>query len=77
MVKPKRAGSVKRLKQLQSKQVSLNQMAVLVRAGFQTREFEERFIQLNLPYRVIGGPRFYERKEIRDALAYLRVVAQP
>jgi len=55
----------------------LSQMAVLVRAGFQTREFEERFIQLGLPYKVIGGPRFYERLEIRDALAYLRVVAQP
>ena len=41
------------------------------------REFEERFIQLGLPYRVIGGPRFYERMEIRDALAYLRVIAQP
>lgn len=51
-------------------------MAVLVRAGFQMREFEERFIQLGLPYRVIGGPRFYERAEIRDALAYLRVVNQ-
>ncbi|HEU4838208.1 MAG TPA: 3'-5' exonuclease, partial [Micavibrio sp.] len=50
--------------------------AVLVRAGFQTREFEERFIQLGLPYRVIGGPRFYERQEVRDALAYLRVVNQ-
>jgi superfamily I DNA/RNA helicase len=56
---------------------SLNQIAVLVRAGFQTREFEERFITLGLPYRVIGGPRFYERLEIRDAMAYLRVVAQP
>ena len=41
------------------------------------REFEERFITLGLPYKVIGGPRFYERLEIRDALAYLRVVAQP
>ena len=49
-------------------------MAVLVRAGFQTREFEERFITLGVPYRVIGGPRFYERQEIRDAVAYLRVV---
>jgi DNA helicase II / ATP-dependent DNA helicase PcrA len=48
-----------------------------VRAGFQTREFEERFIALALPYRVIGGPRFYERQEIRDALAYLRLVNQP
>ena len=51
--------------------------AVLVRAGFQTRAFEERFIQMGLPYRVIGGPRFYERLEIRDAIAYLRLVAQP
>jgi len=56
---------------------SLGQMAVLVRAGFQTREFEDRFITLGLKYRVIGGPRFYEREEIRDAVAYLRVTAQP
>jgi DNA helicase-2/ATP-dependent DNA helicase PcrA len=56
---------------------SLNDMAILVRAGFQTREFEERFITLGLPYRVIGGPRFYERLEIRDALAYMRIVVQP
>jgi DNA helicase-2/ATP-dependent DNA helicase PcrA len=56
---------------------SLDQIAILVRAGFQTREFEERFITLGIPYRVIGGPRFYERMEIRDALAYLRVIAQP
>ena len=62
---------------LQHKKYSLDDMAVLVRAGFQTREFEERFIQLGLPYRVIGGPRFYERMEVRDALAYLRVVNQP
>jgi len=62
---------------LQRKGVSANQIAILVRAGFQTREFEERFITLGLPYRVVGGPRFYERLEIRDALAYLRVVAQP
>lgn len=55
----------------------LNQIAILVRAGFQTREFEERFLVLGLPYRVIGGPRFYERLEIRDALAYLRIVALP
>lgn len=61
----------------QRKGVSLGQMAVLVRAGFQTREFEERFITLGLPYRVIGGPRFYERQEIRDALAYLRVLISP
>ena len=55
----------------------LNDIAVLVRAGFQTRAFEERFIHLGLPYRVIGGPRFYERAEIRDAIAYLRTVHQP
>lgn len=59
---------------LQRSGCSLKQMAVLVRAGFQTREFEERFVTLGLPYRVIGGPRFYERQEIRDALAYLRLV---
>src|SRR4029077_18514899 len=55
----------------------LDEIALLVRASFQMREFEDRFIQLGLPYRVIGGPRFYERAEIRDALAYLRVIAQP
>ena len=54
----------------------LSQIAVLVRAGFQTREFEERFIAIGLPYRVVGT-RFYERAEIRDALAYLRLIAQP
>jgi DNA helicase II / ATP-dependent DNA helicase PcrA len=57
--------------------VSLDDIAILVRASFQMREFEERFIALALPYKVIGGPRFYERAEIRDALAYLRCVAQP
>lgn len=62
---------------LQRQGESLNEMAVLVRAGFQTREFEERFLTLGVPYRVIGGLRFYERLEIRDALAYLRVVVQP
>jgi DNA helicase-2/ATP-dependent DNA helicase PcrA len=62
---------------LHRKQHALREIAILVRAGFQTREFEERFIALALPYRVIGGPRFYERQEIRDALAYLRLVRQP
>jgi ATP-dependent DNA helicase UvrD/PcrA len=52
----------------------LDEIAILVRASFQMREFEDRFVTLGLPYRVIGGPRFYERQEIRDALAYLRVV---
>src|SRR5437764_14843343 len=51
-------------------------MAVLVRASFQAREFEDRFLSLGLPYRVIGGPRFYERAEIRDAMAYMRLIAQ-
>src|SRR5689334_13644855 len=53
---------------------SLDEIAILVRASFQMREFEDRFVTLGLPYRVIGGPRFYERAEIRDALAYLRCV---
>ncbi len=57
--------------------VSLDEIAILVRASFQMREFEERFIALGVPYKVIGGPRFYERAEIRDALAYLRCVVQP
>jgi DNA helicase-2/ATP-dependent DNA helicase PcrA len=65
------------IENLQRKGVSLNDIAILVRAGFQTREFEERFITLGLRYRVIGGPRFYERQEIRDAMAYLRLVNQP
>lgn len=62
---------------LQRKGEKLSATAILVRAGFQTREFEERFLTLGLPYRVIGGLRFYERQEIRDALAYLRLVHQP
>jgi DNA helicase-2/ATP-dependent DNA helicase PcrA len=56
---------------------SLDEIAILVRASFQMRELEDRFVTLGLPYRVIGGPRFYERAEIRDALAYLRLVNQP
>lgn len=59
------------------REAALSEMAILVRASFQTREFEERFLQLGIPYRVYGGLRFYERLEIRDALAYLRVVVQP
>ena len=55
----------------------LSEAAILVRAGFQTREFEERLITLAIPYKVIGGPRFYERQEIRDAVAYLRLIASP
>ena len=56
---------------------ALNEIAILVRASFQMREFEDRFVTLGLPYRVIGGPRFYERAEIRDALAYLRLINSP
>ncbi|MGC1664676.1 MAG: 3'-5' exonuclease, partial [Bradyrhizobium sp.] len=65
------------IEELQRKQENLNEVAILVRASFQMREFEDRFVTLGLPYRVIGGPRFYERAEIRDALAYLRVVNSP
>jgi DNA helicase-2/ATP-dependent DNA helicase PcrA len=61
----------------QRKGESLNEMAVMVRAGFQTRAFEERFIQLGIPYRVLVGARFYERAEIRDAMAYLRLLVTP
>ncbi len=68
---------VEEIEAFHSKGESLNGMAVLVRAGFQTREFEERLILTGTPYRVIGGPRFYERQEIRDAIAYLRCVASP
>ncbi|MEO6433433.1 MAG: UvrD-helicase domain-containing protein [Sphingomicrobium sp.] len=56
---------------------SLDDVAILVRAQFQTREFEERFISIGLDYQIIGGFRFYERAEIRDAIAYLRLIAQP
>ena len=56
---------------------TLDGMAILVRAGFQTRAFEERFMAIGMPYRVIGGLRFYERQEIRDAVAYLRVLVRP
>ncbi|KQM66582.1 MULTISPECIES: ATP-dependent helicase [unclassified Sphingomonas] len=56
---------------------NLDNFAILVRAQHQTREFEERFIGIGMPYRIVGGFRFYERAEIRDALAYLRVVNQP
>ncbi len=62
---------------LQREKISLAQITILVRAGFQTRDFEERFLNLGIPYRVIGGLRFYERQEIRDAVAYLRLATQP
>ncbi len=55
----------------------LSEIAILVRAGFQTRAFEERLILIGVPYRVVGGLRFYERQEIRDAVAYMRATVQP
>jgi DNA helicase II / ATP-dependent DNA helicase PcrA len=55
----------------------LNEVAILVRASFQMRAFEDRFITMGLPYRVIGGPRFYERQEIKDAIAYLEITHNP
>jgi DNA helicase II / ATP-dependent DNA helicase PcrA len=65
------------IESLQRAKIPLNHIAILVRAGFQTRAFEERFLTLGVPYRVIGGLRFYERREIRDAVAYLRLVLEP
>jgi DNA helicase II / ATP-dependent DNA helicase PcrA len=65
------------IEELQRERHRLNEVAILVRASFQMREFEDRFVTLGLPYRVIGGPRFYERAEIRDALAYLRCICSP
>ena len=62
---------------LQKAGTHLNDMAILVRASFQMRAFEDRFVTLGLPYRVIGGPRFYERQEIKDAIAYLEVTLNP
>jgi DNA helicase-2/ATP-dependent DNA helicase PcrA len=65
------------IESLQYKGESLDSIAILVRAQHQTREFEDRFIQIGMNYRIVGGFRFYERAEIRDAIAYLRVVNQP
>lgn len=65
------------IERLEREGLPLEQVAILVRAQYQTREFEDRFIQIGLNYRIVGGFRFYERAEIRDALAYLRLIAQP
>ncbi len=65
------------IESLQHKGERLNDMAILVRASFQMRSFEDRFITAGIPYRVVGGPRFYERAEVRDALAYFKVVGSP
>ncbi len=58
------------------KKYSLNNISILVRAIFQTREFEERFLKIGLPYRILGGTKFYERAEIKDCVAYLRLIHQ-
>ncbi len=65
------------IEQLQRQNHALSEIAILVRASFQMRAFEDRFITLGLPYRVIGGPRFYERQEIKDATAYFEVTLNP
>ncbi|MGC1271176.1 MAG: UvrD-helicase domain-containing protein [Croceibacterium sp.] len=65
------------IERLEREGAALEQVAILVRAQYQTREFEDRFIQIGLNYRIVGGFRFYERAEVRDALAYLRVIASP
>ena len=65
------------IEKLQRKGHALSEIAILVRALFQMRAFEDRFITLGLPYRVIGGPRFYERQEISDATAYFEVTLNP
>jgi DNA helicase-2/ATP-dependent DNA helicase PcrA len=62
---------------LERQGVGADQVAILVRASFQTREFEDRFMQIGLPFRIVGGFRFYERAEVRDAVAYLRLINQP
>ncbi|MEO6093627.1 MAG: UvrD-helicase domain-containing protein [Novosphingobium sp.] len=65
------------IERLEREGAPLDRVAILIRAQYQTREFEDRFIAIGLGYRIVGGFRFYERAEIRDALAYLRVIAQP
>ncbi|MGI9406436.1 MAG: ATP-dependent helicase [Hyphomicrobiaceae bacterium] len=69
--------AVEEIEQLQKSGHKLNEIAVLVRASFQMRAFEDRFVTTGTPYRVIGGPRFYERAEIRDATAYLEITVNP
>ncbi|WP_376089541.1 ATP-dependent helicase [Roseomonas sp. CCTCC AB2023176] len=66
-----------RIEQAQRRKTPLSEVAILVRASFQTRSFEERLITLGVPYRVVGGLKFYERAEIRDAMAYMRILQQP
>ena len=65
-----------KLKKKIKKKFSYNNIAILVRAIFQTREFEERFLKIGMPYRILGGTKFYERAEIKDCVAYLRLIHQ-
>ncbi|MEM7489039.1 MAG: UvrD-helicase domain-containing protein, partial [Pseudomonadota bacterium] len=74
---PKAANMLGAIKAYKVQKFSLDEMAILVRAAHQMRAFEDRFLTIGLPYRVIGGPRFYERLEIRDAMAYFRLVVSP
>ncbi len=69
-------GISEKIEKLKNK-FNLNNISILVRAIFQTREFEERFLKIGIPYRIIGGTKFYERAEIKDCIAYLRIVNQP
>jgi len=68
---------IEEIEAVQRRGTPLSEIAILVRAGFQTREFEERLITTGIPYKVLGGQRFYERQEIRDAIAYFRLIVQP
>jgi len=68
---------VDQIENLRKQKIFLSQVGILVRVSFQTREFEERLARFNIPYKLVGGMNFYERQEIRDALAYLRLVVQP
>ncbi len=74
--KDEAVGVGEKIEKLKSK-FKLNNISILVRAIFQTREFEERFLKIGIPYRIIGGIKFYERAEIKDCIAYLRIVNQP
>ncbi len=74
--KDEATGIGEKIEKLKSK-YKLNNITILVRAIFQTREFEERFLKIGIPYRIIGGIKFYERAEIKDCIAYLRIINQP
>jgi DNA helicase II / ATP-dependent DNA helicase PcrA len=75
--KDEATGIADEIEKKMKKKYSFNNIAILVRAIFQTREFEERFLKIGLPYRILGGTKFYERAEIKDCVAYLRLIHQP